>query len=175
MNLVESDATDIREIVTQIHNIEEKTSSNGNEYVLLETAGREQIYVWNESWKEHILENKEFYKINLMRVNFEAVDPPYYCVLRSIFPQDWEENQNLEEYSFEVNDMTEDDDKLKMSDVSREERIVNQSSIKFGAEMAKLKEDWFGTGSEEEFDEEVEKEINSWARKFKRAVVTGEL
>lgn len=175
MSLSKISSTEIREIVTIVENIEEKTSSNDNEYVLLETSGREKIYVWSDSWKQQILDHKDFYKSKLMRINFEAVDPPYYCVLRSIFPQDWDENKNPENYSLEVKNMTEEDDKLRMSDIPREERIVNQASIKFGAEVAKIKEEYLSEPTEEEFDEALEEEINSWASKFKRAVVTGEL
>jgi len=163
---------DIEEGTYIIESIEEKESENGNEYVLLESGGRNKFYAWSDGWKKELLENKEDYLGEMMRVNFEAVDPPYYCVLRYIYPEAWDD-QNPEELNFDKKrcfKMT-DDNQLKASDVPREERIVNQASMKFAAKILDHKLEDEG-GYE---DDQITEELNKWMSKFKRAAITGEI
>jgi len=172
VSLTEKDSVKLREKVTRIQSIEEKTSSNGNDYVLVVDTSGAKFYVWNDGWQSILMEESEFYRSRTVRINYVAEDPPYYCVLRYLYPVDWDDSKP-EDKDFEVNfNVTnEDDDTLNINDVSREERIINQASMKFAAKAADHK---FVDG-ESYSDEEITEELNKWMSKFRRAVVTGEL
>lgn len=177
MSLTEHSDLKLEDKVTMIQSIEEKTSKNGNDYVLVTDISGAKFFVWSDGWQRILMRRKDFYRSQNVRINYVAEDPPYYCVLRYIYPVAWDD-QNPEQNNFEVTmDMTEedtDDNVVKTSDVSREERIVNQAGMHFGSRMLKVQAD-LGMLDDVESREDLQEEINTWASKFKRAAVTGEL
>lgn len=184
MSLTEHSDLKIREKVTRIQSISEETSSNGNDYVLVEDTSGAKFYVWNDGWQSILMDEAEFYRSRTVRINYVAEDPPYYCVLRHLYPVDWDDSKP-EEKDFEVTFDVTNDDTLNANDVPREERIVNQAATKFSSEMLKIKQDDIRQQlkeegdsvdfSEEELDEAFMDEMNKWISRFRRAAITGEL
>lgn len=162
--------------MTRIEEISEETSSNSNDYVLVKDISGSKFYVWNDGWQKILVEEQDFYRSRTVRINYVAEDPPYYCVLRYLYPVDWDDSKP-EENDFEVTmDMTDeqDDGTINANDVPREERIVNQAGMHFGSRILKVMSDE-GMLEDVEDREDLKKEINTWMREFRRAAVTGEL
>lgn len=173
MRLVDKDFSDLEEKVSKIVEIGEDTSNNGNDYVYIEDMSGQKFYVWSDGWQEYLIEEKDRFLDSTVRINYEAVDPPYYCVFRYLTPLSWDDVDPAEkDFDERCLPMTnEDNETLKTSDVSREERIVNQASMKFAAKIL----DHRLEDRESYSDEEISEELNKWMSKFKRAAITGEV